>query len=86
MLGDCECSTWCRADPQPITDKHHKSCPRYNDTMRVVKLTHDGNTLIERSLDAVIDMLRDSDDETYTIEFTEMLVREFDALPEFTGF
>lgn len=54
--------------------------------MQVVKLTHDGDTLVERSLDAVIELIGDSEDETYTLEFTQMLVREFDALPEFTGF
>lgn len=86
MIGDCECATWCRAEPQPITDKHHQKCQRYNDMMQVVKLTHDGDTLVERSLDAVIELISESEDETYTLEFTQMLVREFEALPEFTGF
>jgi len=44
--------------------------------MKVVKLTHDGTTLIERSLDAVIELIGDSEDETYTLEFTEMLVSQ----------
>ena len=39
----CECSTWCRAEPQPITDKHHKNCPHYNDTIKVVKITLEGH-------------------------------------------
>jgi len=54
--------------------------------MRVVKITHDGTTLIEKDLDSALQALADGDDELYTIEFTQMLVREFDALPEFTGF
>lgn len=84
---ECECSTWCMVEPQPITDKHHMACPHYNDTIKVVKITHGGNTLIERNIVEALGCLSEGDeDELYTLEFTQMLEREFDALPEFQGF
>ena len=86
LFGGCECSSWCRAEPQPITDRHHKNCSHYNDTIRVVKITHEGQTLVDSDIVGALSTLADGDDYAYHIEFTQMLEREYKALPAFDGF
>lgn len=81
----CDCNNWCRAEPQPITDKHHKECPHYDDVVRVVKITHEGQSYYERDFSSLTG-LAEGDDYKYTIEFMNILERELDAMPEFTGF
>jgi hypothetical protein len=85
-FGSCDCSTWCRAEPQPITDQHHKSCPRYNDMVRVVKITHEGQSYFDADIPGALASLADGDDYKYEVELMQMLQREYEALPEFTGF
>lgn len=85
-FGDCECSTWCRANQQPITDKHHMGCPKYNAMIRVVKITHEGQSVYDADILAALQSLADGDDYKYEVELMEMLQREYEALPEFTGF
>lgn len=69
----CECANWCRAEPQPITDKHHKNCPRYNDEIRVVKITHCEASYFDADITGALESLADGDDYKYTIEFRRML-------------
>ena len=85
-FGGCECSTWCRAEPQQITDKHHRHCSKYNDTIRVVKITHEGNYLVDADIAGALQTLAAGDDYKYEVELMQMLRREYDALPEFDGF
>ncbi|MFA5517375.1 MAG: hypothetical protein WDA20_13945 [Desulfuromonadales bacterium] len=82
----CECSTWCRAEPQPITDKHHKNCPRYNDIIRVVKITCEGSSLYDSNIKDALASLADGDDYQYEVELRQMLKRDYEALPKFDGF
>ncbi len=84
----CECANWCRTDPQPITDKHHKSCAHYNDKIRVVKIEMDGNFFCDKDIRRGLEILsyEVNEDAIYTVEFMEMLEREYEALPEFEGF
>jgi len=82
----CECSSWCRAEQQDIRDKHHKNCPRYNETIRVVKITHEGQSCIDADIPGALQSLADSDNYCYQVEIMDMLKREYDVLPEFTGF
>lgn len=86
LYGSCECSNWCRANPQPITDKHHMSCSKYNVTIRVVKITHDGNSCIDADIANALRSLEDGDNYAYQVELLDMLEREYEILPEFTGF
>jgi hypothetical protein len=83
----CECSGWCRADPQPITDRHHKNCNHYNDSIRVVKITLEGHgSYCDADIPGALVGLADGDDYTYQVEIMQMLVRDYEALPEHTGF
>jgi len=82
----CECSGWCRANSQPITDKHHMGCLHYSDTIRVVKITHEGQSCIDTDIQGALQSLVDSDDYAYQVEMFQMLKREYEALPEFTGY
>lgn len=82
----CECWNWCRAEPQPITDRHHQLCEHYNDMIRVVKITHEGQTLIDKDIVGALATLADSDDYAYQIEICQMLQRDYEVLPEFDGF
>lgn len=84
----CECSSWCRVDmtPEQFKAKHHMLCPHYNDTIRVVKITHDGNSCIDADISNSLRSLEDGDNYSYQVELMDMLKREYEALPEFTGF
>ncbi len=85
---ECECSGWCRVDmtPEQFKAKHHVHCQHYNDTIRVVKITHDGNSCIDADIPNALRSLEDGDNYCYQVELIDMLVREYEALPEFTGF
>jgi len=84
---DCACSNWCRANPQPITDKHHMYCPKYNDTIKVVKITLEGHgSYCDVDIAGALQALADGGDYCYQVEILDMLKREYEALPEHTGF
>lgn len=84
---DCECSSWCRANPQPITDKHHMYCPKYNDTIKVVKITLEGHgSYCDADIAGALQALADGGDYCYQVEIMDMMKREYEALPEHTGF
>jgi hypothetical protein len=80
----CECIKWARTE-QPFTDKHHKNCPKYNDKIRVIKVTHMGNTFVDTNMETLGNM-EEWDYGTYLVEITEMYQRDLDAMPEFQGF
>ena len=83
----CECSGWCRAEPQPITDKLHKNCPHYNDTIKVVKISLEGHgSYCDDDIVGALQSLADAGDYCYQVEIMNMLKREYEALSEFTGF
>ncbi len=82
----CECINWCRAEQQPFTDKHHKNCEHYNDKIKVVKITHNGSTMIDTDIKVVLASMEDWDEGIYQVEITEMYQRDLDAMPEFQGF
>lgn len=82
----CECDNWCRAEKQPATDKHHKGCPQYDEEIRVVKISHGGSHYFDANIQDALLSLADGDDYLYEVELMQMKRREYDALPEFTGF
>ena len=86
--AECECSGWCRVDltPEQFKAKHHPDCEHYNDTLRVVKITHMGQTLIDSDIAGALAALADGDDYAYEIEICQMLQREYESLAEFDGF
>ncbi|HAR37747.1 MAG TPA: hypothetical protein DCS09_03755, partial [Porphyromonadaceae bacterium] len=86
LRHSCECMGWCRAEPQPITDKHHKNCPKYDEKIRVVRITHEGSSYYAADMIEGLQSLIDGDDYEYEIEFMQMLKRDYEALPEFQGF
>jgi len=86
METSCACINWCRAEPQPITDKHHKNCTAYDKTIRVVKITLNGVSLIDSDISGALSALADGDDYAYQIEIKQILQRDYEALPEFDGF
>ncbi len=86
METSCACINWCRAEPQPISDKHHKNCPKYDEMVRVVKITHNGASMIDADIPGALAALADGDDYVYQVEVMQMPVREYEALPEFDGF
>lgn len=84
---DCACSGWCRANPQPITDKHHMNCPKYNDTIKVVKISLEGHgSYCDADISGALQALADGGEYCYQVEIMDMLKREYEALPEHTGF
>lgn len=84
----CECINWCRVDftEEEMRARHHKGCERYNDEIRVVKITYENSTYIDSNIHSALEGIADGDDYTYTVELVQMLVREYEALPEFQGF
>ena len=83
---NCKCDSWCRAEPQPITDEHHMNCDHYNDSIRVVRITHAGNSYYDADIVGALQTLAEGDDYKYEVEILQMLKRDYDTLPEFTGF
>lgn len=82
----CECDGWCRAEPQPATDKHHMTCEKYNETIRVVEIQHDGSGYCDADMVSALQSLIDGGDYTYQVKLVQMLKREYDKLEEFQGF
>jgi hypothetical protein len=85
-FGSCKCSTWCRAESQPLSDKHHKNCPEYTKKIRVVKITHNGGSYFDHDINNALLSLAEGDDYTYQVQLMEMMQGEYDRLPEFEGF
>ncbi|HSH25350.1 MAG TPA: hypothetical protein VLA13_07420 [Massilibacterium sp.] len=86
MNTECQCSNWCRSEPQPITDKHHIDCPNYNEEIRVIKITYNGVAVYDVDINGALQSIIDGDDYTYEVKFMKMLKRDYYALPEFKGF
>lgn len=83
---DCECKHWCQVEPQPLKDPHHKKCPKYDEEIRIVKITHEGVSYYDKNIVDALAGLADGDNCKYEVELMPMLEREYVTLPEFAGF
>ena len=84
----CECDAWCRANPQPRTDRHHATCPRHK--LYMVEIERGGVRCVFETLEAAIEEATlhrtdGEDGDTFTWTNCDMTRAEFGALPEFEG-
>lgn len=85
----CECAQMCRVNhtAEQMVAAHHKDCPHKNDMVRVVQVSDGGNSYYDTDIIGTLATLAETDnDDIYIVQFMEMRLHDYEALPEFTGF
>lgn len=78
----CECLTWARLGGKYWTD-HHERCERHVEgSILVWKLSADGSHYFEHDQQIAAEMKK----EGCTREAVVVQAKDYEALPEFTGF